>query len=76
MSLWNSDSLLGYYVRYKQDVEDDASWQYHHADDSGLIVINLKPGQKYTSNVQAYNYWGGGPWSLGASAYVEAGIQC
>ncbi|CAG5132926.1 unnamed protein product, partial [Candidula unifasciata] len=74
-SLWNSDFLHGYYVRYKQDNDENIPWQYLYADSIDLIVPDLMPGQKYTCNVLAYNDHGGGPWSQGASAYLEIGTE-
>ena len=85
--LWNSDFLMGYYVRIRviresqqgpgvgQADEDhkETAWQYHHINNLELVRGGLQAGLQYTCNVQAYNFLGGGPWSVGASTYLEIG---
>ena len=76
-ALWNSDILMGYRVRYRQE-EDSASaseiWRYVYATGLNALVANLEAGSRYSSCVQAYNLMGGGPWSLPGLAYLEIGI--
>ena len=75
-STWNSEFLMGYRLRYRREVQtgDTVNWRYKYANGQFGTVQYLKAGARYSVNVQAYNFLGGGPWSLGASTYMEIGI--
>ena len=58
-----------------QSVKDqqELAWQYFDISSLEFVHGNLESGLKYMCNVQAHNFMGGGPWSVGASTYLEIG---
>ncbi|PVD38929.1 hypothetical protein C0Q70_01554 [Pomacea canaliculata] len=72
-STWNSDVIVGYRLRFR--VEETNNWEYLFIDSGHekLITNGLSPSNFYEIMVQAYNFLGGGPWSLPAFVSMEIG---
>ena len=58
-------------------MERQQQWQYILSDSAFAkeITEGLTPRQTYVVNVQAYNFFGGGPWSLPAFVFMEIGTE-